>query len=284
DMTNQTIDNGRLRLMERLGEGGYGVVYRAVDDSSTTSSSHPAPKEYAVKVLVKAEPSGHYWHFQSREIAIHKFVSNHPNVLTLHEVIEDDWFIYLVLDYCPGGDLFTAIIERHSFCGKDDLVRKIFVQILDAVQHCHDKGIYHRDLKPENIMCSQDGTEIKLGDFGLATNSRMSNTFGCGSSYYVSPECIGVEFNKRPYPTQHSDTWALGIILTNMIAGRSPWSYATKDDQCFLRYTANPNYLREMLPISEGASHILKRVFTFDPYTRISIPELREEILKLERF
>lgn len=69
-----------------------------------------------------------------------------------------------------------------------------------------------------------------------------------------------------------------------MIAGRNPWNYATTDDQCFLRFMANPEYLREMLPISKSANNVLRRMLTFDARTRISIPELREEILNIDTF
>ncbi|OBZ78091.1 Negative regulator of sexual conjugation and meiosis, partial [Grifola frondosa] len=280
----QTIDDGRLQLVELLGEGAYGVVYRAIDKKSASSSSNPNPKEYAVKVLVKAEPLTRQWRYQKREVATHTRVSEHPNIVTMHQVLEDDWFVYIVLDYCPGGDLYDAICERFTYCRNDELVKKVFVQLLDAVGFCHGKGIFHRDLKPDNIFVNEDGTELRLGDFGLATNTRMTERFGCGSSYYMSPECIGDEYNYRMYSTQASDVWALGVILTNMIAGRNPWNYATTSDKCFLRYVADPDHLREMLPISEAASQILQSIFTLDPRIRITIPALRERILNIETF
>lgn len=186
DFTNQVIDDGRLRLVEAIGEGAMGVVYRAVDESSVGSSSS-GMKEYAVKVLVKADAYTVQGQCQSREIVMHQIASEHPSVLTLHKVIEEDRFIFLVVDYCPGGDLFNVIVERRSFCHNDYLVKKVFIQILDAVQSIHEKGIYHRDLKPDNIFVNADGTEVFLGDFGLATDVDECVQFGCGSSYYMSP-------------------------------------------------------------------------------------------------
>lgn len=186
-LAGQAIDAGRLRLEKVLGEGAYGVVYRAVEQHSVGSSSKQAPTQYAVKVLVKADGSSAEGKLQSREIVAHKITSEHPNVLTLHDVLEDDHFMYLVLDYCPGGDLYSAIVERRSFCQNDALVKSVFVQILDAVQSCHEKGIYHRDLKPDNIFVNGDDSKVFVGDFGLATDVEMSSNFGCGSSYYLSP-------------------------------------------------------------------------------------------------
>jgi len=105
-------------------------------------------------------------------------------VLTVHDAFEDGHYYYLMMDYCPGGDLFKLICEAKAFYQNDALVRKVFLQILDAVHACHARKVYHRDLKPENILCSENGSEIYIADFGLATNRRLSYTFGCGSSHF----------------------------------------------------------------------------------------------------
>lgn len=183
DFTNETLvwDEGSLRLVENIGKGGMGVVYRAVDESDMT--------EYAVKILLKADPKSIEGQCQTREIVMHQIASDHPNVLTLHKVInrDDDQYIFLVLDYCPGGDLFMAISETQDYVKNDYLTKKVFIQILDAVQSIHDKGIYHRDLKPDNILVNKEGTEIFLCDFGLATDVTKCQQFRCGSNYYMSP-------------------------------------------------------------------------------------------------
>lgn len=183
--TGKVISAGhvRLLLLEQIGHGAYGVVYRALD-----LNAHPAnPVQLAVKCQLRHPKASEYFDLQELEIAYHKSVCSHPNVLNLHQVIEEDNFIFLVLDYCPGGDLFTAIVDNGLFKRRDDRVKRIFLQILDAVYHCHRRGVFHRDLKPENVLCSANVDEVFLSDFGLATSTRVSTSFGCGSAYYISP-------------------------------------------------------------------------------------------------
>ncbi|EGO02182.1 hypothetical protein SERLA73DRAFT_177988 [Serpula lacrymans var. lacrymans S7.3] len=280
DFSGQTIANGRYQLIEELGTGAYGSVYRALDVNSDPND----PSFYAIKCLSKEDLTPEQVAYQAREIAIHKMVSGLPHVLTLHEVVEEELYLYFVLELCMGGDLFNAITVHRAYYRNNALVKKAFVELLDGVYACHQMGVFHRDLKPENILCLKDGSGILLADFGLATRRRVCKDFGCGSSFYMSPECIGQQFDYPTYSASHSDIWSLGVILTNMISGRNPWKLATTVDDCFSSYLHNPDFLREMLPISKGANEILKRIFTLNPLSRISLPELRQRILELDTF
>ena len=97
---------GKLQLTEILGTGAYGVVYLAVDLHA------PKPVYLAVKCLLRAGLDSRQRHFQRREIALHQLASRHPNVVTLHKIIEDGDHIFVVMDFCDEGDLFGMITEQ----------------------------------------------------------------------------------------------------------------------------------------------------------------------------
>lgn len=202
NLIGQVIDNSsphtgvsHLEFVSVLGLGAYGVVYLARDIAARpspypTSRAHPELGNlplYAVKCLNKVGLDVRQRSFQQREINLHYAASQHPNVATLYNVIDDETCTYVVLEFCDEGDLFGMITDRQRYLSDDDLIRRVFLQIVDAVEYCHANGIYHRDLKPENILCLDDGEKVMLADFGLATGERMSGDFGCGSTFYMSP-------------------------------------------------------------------------------------------------
>lgn len=150
--------------------------------------------------------------------------------------------MYFVLDYCPGGDLFTAITLR-TYEGNVSLIKQVFIELLDGVNACHSAGVYHRDLKPENILCVEPGLGIRMADFGLSTTKLVSREFNVGSWDYLSPEC-NFETESPHYSSLHSDIWSLGVIFVNMVSGRSPWGPATPSDRNFRKYMNNPSCLR----------------------------------------
>lgn len=187
---------GKLELTGILGTGAYGVVYAAVDVATRV--------RYAVKCLSKYNADGtsldrRQVAFQQREIRLHHQASAHPNVVSMLKIVDHPDCIYVIMEYCPEGDLFFNITERGQYVGKDELARSVFLQILDAVEHCHRLGIYHRDLKPENILVSNRGETVKLADFGLATSSERSEDYGCGSTFYMSPG----NFSSKKFPPSY---------------------------------------------------------------------------------
>ncbi|KAI3606050.1 serine threonine protein kinase [Moniliophthora roreri] len=280
DFTGSFLDDDRYELVDCLGSGAYGKVYKAIERTSSSQS----PNHFAVKCLLKPEAGSRQEEFQLREIALHKKVSGHPNIVAIHEVLYDDFFLYVILDLCEGGDLFAAITETESFKRDNESIRSVFVQLLDAVQHCHDLGVYHRDLKPENVLLSKDGKQVRIADFGLATDVRTCQEFGCGSSYYMSPECIGKESYRTHYSPRQNDIWSLGVILVNLITARNPWSFAVSTDEHFSRFLYDEDFIQQLLPISDGANRILRRIFDLNPLRRTSISKLRNEVLALETF
>ncbi|KAJ4300554.1 Serine/threonine protein kinase [Collariella sp. IMI 366227] len=265
---------GSLQLTGIVGTGAYGVVYSAVDTKTSV--------RYAVKCLGKFNPDGtpldrRQVAFQTREIRLHYHASTHRNVVSILKIIDCLDCIYVVLEYCPEGDLFFNITERGQYVGKDELAKKVFLQILDAVEHCHSLGIYHRDLKPENILVSDMGETVKLADFGLATSSDRSEDYGCGSTFYMSPG--------RPfYYCAPNDVWSLGVILVNLTCGRNPWKQASYEDSTYRAYAKSQDFLKTILPVSDELNDILGRIFTRNPEQRITLAELRAQILACARF
>ncbi|KAG9096222.1 hypothetical protein FRC06_008895 [Ceratobasidium sp. 370] len=196
--------------------------------------------------------------------------------------------VYMVLSYVGGGDLFTLIAERHRYIGHDALVTDVFLQLVDAVAWCHDRGVKHRDLKPENVLCDQDGQRVVISDFGLATTDRWSRDFGCGSSYYMSPECYGdplAPASMPNYDTLANDVWTLGVVLVNLATGRNPWEAASPLDPTFKLFSADPaGFLMTILPITPEANAVFTRVFERDQAQRCSLAELRQMVLGVKRW
>ncbi|KAK3687605.1 kinase-like domain-containing protein [Podospora appendiculata] len=272
---------GSLQLQSILGTGAYGVVYSAVDIEDNV--------RYAVKCLSKFNADGspldrRQVAFQTREIRLHYLASAHPNVVSMLKIIDNPDCIYVILEYCPEGDLFFNITECGQYVGKDELARSVFLQILDAVEHCHNLGIYHRDLKPENILVSDNGETVKLADFGLATSSDRSEDYGCGSTFYMSPECLDHASRRPFYYCAPNDVWSLGVILVNLTCGRNPWKQASFEDSTYRAYTRSQDFLKTILPVSDSLNDILGRIFNPNPDQRISLPELRALILACPRF
>jgi serine/threonine protein kinase len=285
---------GRLKLVSILGVGAFGVVYQAVDVLTNIP--------YAVKALPKAGLDSRQRRIQRREIALHHQASQHPNVVSLHRILDSPDCTFVVIEFCPEGDLFSSITEQGRFIGDDRLAKHVFLQILDAVSFCHSIGIYHRDLKPENVLVKDDGHTVKLADFGLATNDRISGDYGCGSTFYMSPgtylphsrviyvwkliTCIECG-HSRPYATYATapnDVWSLGVILVNLTCGRNPWKKASPEDSTFRAFLKDPSFLSSILPISSELNAVLQRIFECDPRHRITLDELRDLILACPRF
>ncbi|CAO3682515.1 unnamed protein product [Umbelopsis vinacea] len=264
------IDNDRLEIVGLLGLGAYGAVYLGRHVLTR--------KHYAVKCLNRICLTKRQHGFQKREIALHQMLSDHPNILTLEKVIHTPECIYMILEYSREGDLFNAITEANCYAGNDHAIRRVFLQIIDAVMYCHHYGVYHRDLKPENILVFEGGTRVKLADFGLATTDEDSVDFGCG-------KCQGgIHRNSKPYKSAPNDVWSLGVILINLTAGRNPWKQASVKDDTFNAYLLDPDFLLSILPITSELNEIIKRIFCVNPEKRIRLHELRRKIASCRHF
>lgn len=168
-LTGRVICN-QVKLLEVIGFGGSGIVYRGIRKDASPC---------AVKCLRNSDRSLH-------EVTLHRSVSDHPNIIKIEGTFAIGNFMFIVMEYCPGGDLLTAI-EDGRFQNQDDLVKSAFIQILDALHWCHENKVSHRDIKPENILCNTDCSQVRLADFGLSCTEAFSVEFLNGTPGYLSP-------------------------------------------------------------------------------------------------
>ena len=196
DFTGCFIDK-YYELVQLLGSGSFGVVYKAVDTRESPDSEN---RYRAVKIIRKAGRTPKELAIIRREVALHSVVAGHPNIITIHDAYDDDEYFYIILEYCPGGDLYYHITED-AYMDNDELLRSAFVSLIDAVQYCHEHKVAHRDLKPENVLTTEDGSTVFLADFGLATTKRMIDEHGHGTSIYMAPgqffssTCVNTQAN-----------------------------------------------------------------------------------------
>ncbi|KAF9102036.1 hypothetical protein BGX29_004992 [Mortierella sp. GBA35] len=291
------------QIMDVLGYGTYGCIYLA----KTIGSS--SPSEYkAIKCLSKQGLSPAQLSIQRQEIDIHLSLSSanagqHPNIVDMSSVIETKDSLYLVMEYCSGGDLYDAITSQHAAASdsglgfaaapntsgrnlnvhSDKSVLDAMTQIISALAHAHRHQVFHRDLKPENVLVAGDGS-LKLADFGLATKDRISTDYGCGSSFYMAPEQQSANYPRRPYLPAKSDVWSLGIIFLNLRFGRNPWKLSHPDaDATFAAYAQDPTVLDGMFPeLSSSALHFLHRVLCVDPDQRADVFEALELLRRID--
>ena len=207
-------------VIKKIGEGSYGKIYKVKNKQSGDIR--------AMKQILKSKIPN-IKKFQT-EISILAMV-DHPNIVRLFEVIEDDKYFNLCQELCTGGELLKKVQDNQM---KEKDIAKIFNQIMSAVAYCHEKGIVHRDLKLENILFASENPDspIKIIDFGLSvllgkhekkeeneikkTYKRMTSKVG--TLYYISPEIIKGNYDEK------CDIWACGVILYILLSGYPPFN------------------------------------------------------------
>jgi serine/threonine protein kinase len=205
---------GRYRITGELGRGAMGAVYRAVDPL--------IDREVAIKTLLSTLPAEIMAEFRERFLREARSAGrlNHPNIVTVFDVGEQDGVAYIAMELLEGRSLQEILREskRLPFARAADIA----AQIADALEHARQFSIVHRDVKPGNIMVSSSG-RCKLTDFGVAfvPSSSMTQTGATlGSPRYMSPEqVLGQKTDPR------ADLFSLGIVLYEMLAGRTPFHY-----------------------------------------------------------
>ena len=199
---------------------------------------------------------------------------DHPNIIKLYEIYENDNYIYLVMELCTGGELFDRIIQKteqgKQFTEKE--VANIFQQMMSAINYCHSNKIVHRDLKPENLLlASQDeNSPIKVIDFGMSRifNNKQAMFDKVGTAYYISPEVLDGFYDEK------CDIWSAGVILYILLCGYPPFN-GNDDDEIFesikKRKFVFPE--AEWANISKEAKDLINKMLS-DPLTRLTAEQV----------
>ncbi|MFF0414669.1 serine/threonine-protein kinase [Kitasatospora sp. NPDC004745] len=209
---------GRYRLIEQLGRGGMGTVWRAHDEL--------LDREVAVKEVSVSGPTAEeqeVLHARLRQEARAAARIRHPAVVTVFDVLQEDGRPWIVMELVDGRSLADVLAAEGALSPRD--TARIGAVVVDALDQAHQLGILHRDVKPANVLLERGG-RIVLTDFGialLADSPGLTRTGDLvGSPDYLAPECA---VGRRPGPP--ADLWSLGATLYTAVEGRSPFGRAS---------------------------------------------------------
>lgn len=251
-------------LGKEIGHGSYAVVKRGEHHGNQD-------KEYAIKMYDKKKS------FTARkkrgvmhEIQILKSLEN-VNIVKFYESIEDSNYLYLVFEYVKGGSLFDYLNSKPGKKVNEKEARRIFSQIVKAIQYCHHKNVVHRDLKLDNILLDEN-KNMKIIDFGFAVvvNTVCKLNLFCGTSLYMAPEII----NRQDYWGPPVDIWSLGVILYTMLSGRFP--FRGSNDMELYKSISRGTYINPV-GTSLSAQELIAKLLCSNPAKRPTCDEILKD-------
>ncbi|XP_050194237.1 serine/threonine-protein kinase Nek1 isoform X2 [Myiozetetes cayanensis] len=249
--------------IRKIGEGSFGkaILVKAKENG----------QQYVIKEINISKMSNKEREESRREVAVLANMK-HPNIVLYRESFEENGCLYIVMDYCEGGDLFKKINAQKGVLFSEDQILDWFVQICLALKHIHDRKILHRDIKSQNIFLTKDGT-IQLGDFGIARvlNSTAELARTCiGTPYYLSPEIC----QNKPYNNK-SDIWALGCVLYEMCTLKHAFE-AGNMKNLVLKIISGP-FPPVSVHYSYDLRNLLSQLFKRNPRNRPSVNSILEK-------
>ncbi|PIM98920.1 MEKK [Handroanthus impetiginosus] len=204
---------GDYKVVKQIGIGSFSTVWQARHRVHGT--------EVAIKEIITARLDARLHERLKSEIIFLKRIS-HPNIIRLHDMIEESGKIYIVLEYCKGGDLSMYLRQRQ---GKipEATAKHFMQQLAEGLKVLRDNNLIHRDLKPQNLLLSSNGDNsiLKIADFGLARYLQptgLAETL-CGSPLYMAPEVM----QQKKYDAK-ADLWSVGVILFQLVTGKTPFT------------------------------------------------------------
>ncbi|XP_055298356.1 calcium/calmodulin-dependent protein kinase type II alpha chain [Sitodiplosis mosellana] len=247
-------------IKDELGKGAFSIVKRCVQKSTSL--------EFAAKIINTKKLTTRDFQKLEREARICRKLQ-HPNIVRLHDSIQEENFHYLIFDLVTGGELFEDIVAREFYSEAD--ASHCIQQILESVNHCHTNAVVHRDLKPENLLLASKlkGAAVKLADFGLAIEvmGDQQAWFGfAGTPGYLSPEVL----KKEPYG-RAVDIWACGVILYILLVGYPPfWDEDQHRLYSQIKAGAYDYPSPEWDTVTPEAKNLINQMLTVNPYKRIT--------------
>ncbi|XP_009625261.1 CBL-interacting serine/threonine-protein kinase 24 isoform X1 [Nicotiana tabacum] len=253
---------GKYELGRTIGEGAFSKVKSA---QNTETGENVAIKVLAKSTILKNKMVEQI----KREISIMKIV-RHPCIVRLHEVLASRTKIYIIMEFVTGGELFDKIVHQVRLPEKE--ARRYFQQLIDAVAHCHSKGVYHRDLKPENLLLDCQGN-LKVSDFGLSALPQQGVDLlhtTCGTPNYIAPEVL----SNRGYNGAAVDVWSCGVILFVLMSRYLPF-----DEIDLPTLFSKINAADFSCPswFSSGAVSLIRKILDPNPDTRIKIKGIKRD-------
>ncbi|WP_188194937.1 serine/threonine-protein kinase [Nonomuraea sp. SYSU D8015] len=250
---------GRYQLQEPIGRGGMGIVWRAYDEL--------LDRTVAVKEVRYAAALGEEVQLLNRRTmrearAAARF--EHPNVIVVHDVIEEDDRPWIVMQLVQSRSLGAVIKQEGPLPPKR--VAEIGLAVLDALHRAHEAGVLHRDVKPENVLLADDG-RVVLTDFGIATletETQLTVTGLAGTPAFIAPERL-----KGLPARRESDLWSLGATLYTAVEGRSPHERGMALATMHAVLTDEPDPARNAGPLTDVISGLLRK----EPVQRLTYEE-----------
>ncbi|XP_070544950.1 maternal embryonic leucine zipper kinase-like isoform X2 [Ptychodera flava] len=258
EMSEYDAIKRRYHFKETIGSGGFAKVKLATHILTGD--------RVAIKIMDKRSLGDDLPRVKTEIMAMKELV--HQHICRLYEVVETQHKIFMVLEYCPGGELFDYIVAKDRL--REGEARMFFRQIVSAVAYIHEMGYAHRDLKPENLLLDEDQS-LKLIDFGLAAKPKggMDDHLEtcCGSPAYAAPELI----SGREYLGAEADVWSMGVLLYALLCGFLPFD---DDNIAFLYRKIQQGKYEEPAWLSDSSRDIIRQMLQTNPKKRIAVHEL----------